>query len=139
MLDYLFFNETLCQRFEESLKAHQQPYQRQQDDETITIQLDEDLLDDDICDELDEFYDELFDEQAKITEEEESEDVNLVAVQYTDANGEVGVVTLQPDLVNRLNKVLSLEELQSLVQTVADAVESNDRRSMCQRLADQKN
>ncbi len=137
MLDYLFFSESLCQRFEDSLKSHQQPYQRQQDDETITIQLDEDLLDEDLCDELDDFYDQLFDEQAEITAAEESEDVNLVAVQYTDANGDVGVVTLEPDLVNRLNQVLSLEELQSLVQTVAEAVESNDRRSMCQRLADQ--
>jgi len=137
MLDYLFFSESLCQRFEDSLKSHQQPYQRQQDDETITIQLDENLLDEDLCDELDDFYDQLFDEQAEITAAEESEDVNLVAVQYTDANGDVGVVTLEPDLVNRLNQVLSLEELQSLVQTVAEAVESNDRRSMCQRLADQ--
>ncbi|MDQ7015527.1 MAG: hypothetical protein Q9N68_04030 [Gammaproteobacteria bacterium] len=135
MLDYLFFNEALCQRFEESLKIHQQPYQRQQDEETITIQLDEDL-DETLCDQLDELYDQLFDEQAKITANEETEDVNLVAVQYTDANGEVGVVTLQPDLVTRLHQAISLEELQSLVQTVADAVESNDRRSMCQRLAD---
>ncbi|MDQ7074025.1 MAG: hypothetical protein Q9O24_02470 [Gammaproteobacteria bacterium] len=135
MLDYLFFNEALCQRFEATLKTHQQPYQRQQDEETITIQLDEDL-DEALCDQLDELYDQLFDEQAKITANEETEDVNLVAVQYTDANGAVGVVTLQPDLVTRLHQVISLEELQSLVQTVADAVESNDRRSMCQRLAD---
>ena len=61
------------------------------------------------------------------------ETIHIVGIQYTAADGTLCQVRLSPELVNRITRCLSNEELQQLVQTIADDVARPDQRPLCEQ------
>lgn len=132
MFDFVFFNASLEKRFISRLgrMGVKNPLRLCEDD-VWTVRLLEDV-DDPSMEQLESFYDELLSEQERITDAEDPDALQRVGVQFTRVNGEIGMVRLDPDLVNRIGQCLSLSELQVLVQQVADAVTDPEYRRLCQ-------
>lgn len=142
MLEYVFFNRPACDAFVARLDQGQVAFDGPQqsaspgdaDSELWSVLVPEDLADE-LSDELDEFYDALMAGQAQEVIEQDTDSINLVGVQYTRDDGQLGVVRLQPDRVNQLTQCLSLEELQVLVQEIADEVQAEHTGSLCRVLS----
>jgi len=86
-------------------------------------------------DRVDEQYDLLLEESARIADEEDDspDAVHLVGVQFQRSDGRVGLVRITPELANRLHRCLDMVELQAFVQSVVDAVENPDSGPLCRR------
>lgn len=133
--EYVFFNETLCGRFLASLAEQGQDCEQKREGGNISVFVDEDI-DDDRMDRLEALYDELMDEQRRIqidSELQEEDAIHRVGVQYTDADGEVAQVHLDPEVVARIMREIGLDELQALVQSVASQVLAGGSSPMCKK------
>jgi len=137
MFEYVFFNEVLRGRFVAMLDEQPLPWDGRDTDEGYSVFVSEDI-DDDTMERLEAVYDELMDEQRTIVAADElnhDDGIHRVGVQFSDSDGIVGQVHLDPELVNRLLRVISIEELQELVQTVAAQVTSGGAGALCQKVA----
>jgi len=135
MYEYVFFNDVLCGRFMAALMELGQPYEQRGGSEGHSVLVDEDI-DDDMMERLEELYDALMDEQRLLLADEERDDADVidrVGVQYSDPDGRVGQVHLDPDLVNRVLREMAIDELQALVQTVATQVLAGGAVALCKR------
>jgi len=134
MLEYVLFSEQLRDRFTEWLDKNGVVYRTAGDDGELLVFVDEDL-DEDVQDRIDEQYDLLLEESARIADvEDDSPDaVHVVGIQFQRSDGSVGLVRITPELANRLHRCLDMVELQTFVQTVAEAVESPDSGPLCRR------
>lgn len=130
MLEYVFFDVDLKNRFMNLLEEQRIEGTVSEDEDVWTVEVSDDL-DDERSDMLEELYDALFDEQRDIISSEAPDSINLVGVQYTHTDGDVRMVALEPALVGRLQQSLSLEELQVFVQSVADQVMSGESAKLC--------
>jgi hypothetical protein len=132
MLEYVVFAEQLRDRFTEWLDDNGIAYRTDGHGDELLVLIDEDL-DEDVQDRIDELYDILLEESARIADaEDDSPDaVHLVGIQFQCSDGRVGLVRITPELANRLHRCLDMVELQAFVQTVVDAVENPDNRPLC--------
>ena len=132
MLEYVVFAEQLRDRFTEWLDDNGIAYRTDGHGDELLVLIDEDL-DEDVQDRIDELYDILLEESARIADaEDDSPDaVHLVGIQFQCSDGRVGLVRITPELANRLHRCLDMIELQAFVQTVVDAVENPDIRPLC--------
>ena len=129
MLEYVLFAEQLRDRFTDWLDDNGIVYRTGGDSDELLVLIEENL-DEDVQDRIDEQYDLLLEESARIADEE---DVHLVGIQFQCSDGTVGMVRITPELANRLHRCLNLAELQGFVQTVVDAVENPDSGPLCRR------
>jgi hypothetical protein len=134
MLEYVLFAEPLRDRFTEWLDENRIVYRTGGDGDELLVLVDEDL-DGDVQDRIDEQYDRLLEESARIADEEDDspDAVHLVGIQFQHSDGRVGLVRITPDLANRLHRCMDLVELQAFVQTVVDAAENPDGTPLCRR------
>jgi len=134
MLEYVLFAKQLRDRFTSWLYDNSIDYQTAGDEEELLVLVDEDI-DADTQERIDEQYDLLLDESARIADaEDDSPDaVHLVGIQFQRSDGMVGMVRITPELANRLHRCLDMVELQAFVQTVVDAVEDPDNSPLCKR------
>ncbi|HID30059.1 MAG TPA: hypothetical protein EYP19_08650 [Desulfobacterales bacterium] len=133
MFEYVFFNEALKGRFVAMLDEEAVAWTSRNSDESFSVFVSEDI-DDDIEERLEAVYDGLMDEQRSIVvgdEMDAGDGIHRVGVQFSNAEGVVGQVHLDPELVNRLLRDISIEELQELVQTVAIQVMSGGTGALC--------
>ena len=133
--EYVFFNEALCSRFLATLTELEQESEQKRDGDNISVFVDEDI-DDDMMDRLEALYDDLMDEQRSIqiaSDMDADDGIHRVGVQYTDADGQVAQVHLDPDLVARLMREIAIDELQSLVQTVASQALAGGSSRLCKK------
>lgn len=136
MLDYIFFEPVLSSKFKNTLKKMNIEYQESLDDDFGTIQGQiigvSDDLDEEILDKLQNIYDELQDEQEKILEKtDDSLLVNASGMEVDLDNGDKCTLRLPPEQVNKILGVLSFEELQAFVQTIANSVLNPDNKPFC--------
>lgn len=120
MYEFAFFDEDLRARFVERLETLGVEALDADPAMPLSVGVSEDVADR-MLDRIEACYDELLDAQAELTEAQEPDAVSRIGVQFRHADGEVGVVRLDPGIARRLLKELSYEELQSLVQQVVDA------------------
>ena len=135
MFEYVFFNEALKGRFVVMLDEEAVAWTSKTSDEGFSIFVSEDI-DDHIEERLEAVYDELMDEQRRIVvgdEMDNDEGIHRVGVQFSDGDGVVGQIHLDPELVNRLLREISIEELQELVQVVAAQVMDGGAGALCRR------
>ena len=134
MLEYILFSEALRDRFTIWLAGNGIRYQTAGEGDELLVLVDEDL-DEEIQDRIDEYYDLLLDESARIADAEDDtpDAVHVVGIQFRRSDGRVGLVRITPELANRLHRCLDMSELQAFVQTVADAVEHPDDGPLCRR------
>lgn len=100
--------------------------------EELLVLIDENI-DEALEAQVESLYDEIMNDQAAYINRQDSPDdsTHVVGVQYAAPSGEIYHVRLSSGLVNRITQCLSVEELQQLVQTVADGVFKRDSRPLC--------
>jgi hypothetical protein len=100
----------------------------------LLVRVDENL-DEDVQDRIDEQYDLLLEESARLADDEDdsADSVHLVGIQFQRSDATVGLVRITPELANRLHRCLDMVELQAFVQTVVEAVENPDSGPLCRR------
>jgi len=132
MLEYVLFAEQLRDRFTEWLDDNGIAYQTDGDADELLVLIDENL-DEEVQDRIDEQYDLLLEESARLADSEDDspDSVHLVGIQFQRSDATVGLVRITPELANRLHRCLDMIELQAFVQTVVDAVENPDNRPLC--------
>jgi hypothetical protein len=132
MLEYVLFAEQLRDRFTEWLDDNGIDYRTGGDGDELLVLIGEDL-DEAMQDRVDEQYDLLLEESARIADEEDDspDAVHLVGIQFQRSDGRIGLVRITPELANRLHRCLDMIELQAFVQTVVDAVENPDSGPLC--------
>jgi len=132
MLEYVLFAELLRDRFTSWLDDNGIDYRTAGDGEELLVLVAEDI-DEDVQDRIDEQYDLLLEESARIADEQDDspDAVHLVGIQFQRSDGVTGHVRITPELANRLHRCLDMVELQAFVQTVVDAVENPDNRPLC--------
>jgi hypothetical protein len=134
MLEYVLFAEQLRDRFTKWLDDNGVTYRTGGDGDELHVLVDEDL-DEETQDRVDEQYDLLLEESARIAdaEDDSADAVHLVGIQFQRSDGSVGHVRITPELANRLHRCLDMVELQAFVQTVVDAVENPHDGPLCRR------
>lgn len=130
MMEYIFFDETLCARFIEFARRLDVPCQKKQDDMGITVAVPEDL-DDSVADNLETHYDLLLEEQAELTDETEPEQRHAAAICINLADGRPCTIRIEPAIMWRLMGCLSIEEIHELATTIARNVENPNDKPIC--------
>jgi len=132
MLEYVLFAEQLRDRFTQWLDDNGIAYRTGGDADELLVLIDEDI-DEDLLDRVDEQYDLLLDESARIADEEDdsADAMHRVGIQFQRGDGSTGLVRITPGLANRLHRCIDMVELQAFVQTVVDAVENPDCGPLC--------
>lgn len=127
MLEYVFFDETIRDKFVSQLqqKGVDVGY-----DELI-VEVPEDL-DDALADEVDNIYEILLQETADMMEgTEDALEKNVMGVQVALEDGTPCTIRLDPDLVARVLNCISMEELRDMAQVIAEGVQNPDNRPLC--------
>jgi hypothetical protein len=136
MLEYVFFNAEPCERFCAFLREMGiEPTLAEGDPERL-VQVDENLVDDDLADTLDAFYEEMFELDQAIYHQEAvpgGRDSVRSGLVVNLKDGTAVYADVPPALLSKVVAALSLEELSDLVNAIVDAVEHPDPRSLCQR------
>lgn len=136
VLEYLFFTREIADQFAEQLAARSVDYQEviEAVQEAIVFKIPE-SVGQQVWDELDDLYDELsVADQALLESEVEDESAQAAAGIYLQlANGKQTIAQVNPDLVNRILSVLSLEEFNQFLDTLVKSVEQPDDSAICQR------
>jgi hypothetical protein len=133
-MEYTFFSETLCERFMQFVQGMGLSCQVRDDvmEGRVLKVLGE--LDDGQMDALEEEYEGLMDEQMLLAEEESDLVAHrAVGIGVRHASGETGVVRLPVEIARKLMAHFSAEEIQEMVQVIADALEQPDAGPLCRK------
>lgn len=130
MLEYIFFDAELREKFSAFMRDHGQEATLSEEGGLIAAIAED--LDDELQKKIDDYYDVLLQENAdKLEETEDALVINAAGVQVQLADGSSCTIRLAPDLLGRLLKCLSAEEIRDLAQTIAEGVERHDNRPLC--------
>lgn len=137
-MDYSFFDDALQARFTTQLDQLGVAWSVAADPMGGNCVTTSDDLDDDVSDQVEEIYDALLDEQAQLAEANAEWVKRRVAgVQVTLPNGEPRTIALDSHTSNRLLENFSAEEVQQLVQAIADALSRDYYGPLCKIPLDQ--
>jgi hypothetical protein len=130
MLEYVFFDESIRQKFADELG--QKGVEVKFNDEAGFIAEVPEDLDDALDDQVDHLYEKLLQETAELMEQtEDALEKNVMGVQVALQDGSPCTIRLDPDLVARALNCISMEELRDMAQTIAEGVENPDNRPLC--------
>lgn len=136
MIEYIFFDAALRDRFVRYAQQHNVPCNAIDDSMGMVVEVSEDIPEE-MSDKLEEFYEALEDEQASLSREEG--DLNrLAGFGFKLPNGEARMVPLSTDMANRLMLHFKLEEIQELLNSVARYALEPANPHLCKILAEQK-
>ncbi|UJS22909.1 hypothetical protein [Thiothrix winogradskyi] len=135
-LEYLFFTQSIADRFIEALHEHELHFEREIEpvQGAIVLKIAEGV-DDDLWDMLDDLYDELSEaDQALVEAGLEDDDSKSTAGIYLQlAGGHQTIAQVNPDVMSRMLTVISTEELNTFVDTIVRSVETPDDSPICKR------
>jgi len=127
MLEYVFFDEGIRDKFIEQLRG-----------EGIEVSFDElivevpEELDRELADKVDYYYEKLLQETAALLEEgEDALEKNVMGVHVALEDGSACTIRLDPELVARVLNCITMEELRDMAQAIADGVQNPDNRPLC--------
>jgi hypothetical protein len=130
MLEYVFFESSIREKFVSFLVDREVPHQLK-DDDGLLVDVSEDI-DDATGDAIDEYFEILLQETAELMEQgEDALEKNVAGVLVALADGAVCTVRLDPDLVGRVLGCISMAEFRDMVQEVARWVELKDNSPLC--------
>ncbi|MDH5485336.1 MAG: hypothetical protein OEY43_08905 [Gammaproteobacteria bacterium] len=138
MLDYILFHEKPFKLFVAWLEAKGLAPETKIDDGNYEISLPEDT-EDELLDEIDEYYDELMDMNQQLVDDEERENndgYHMAGVLVTLKDGSASYADVDPRLLGRVMSVISPEEFGEIVNAIANAVENPQSKTYCQRSRD---
>ena len=135
MLEYLFFNQIIADKFIAFLNKKNLEWQQHNDPMlgSIVIKTPEDI-DDALWDELDNYHDELGPEDQKILEEglvDSDTETNAAGIYIQLSNGNQTVAQINPDVMNRMLDVIGMDEFNQFVETIVSSVENPDDSPIC--------
>ena len=130
MLEYIFFEESLRDRFVDFLRTRNVTIETADNDNYLVCVPDD--LDDSLSDEIDYLYESLLQENADLVESVEGGiEKSAAGVRVQLSDGTPCMVRLAPGVLGRLLGCISLEELRDMVQTIALQVEDPDDLPVC--------
>ncbi len=131
MLEFIFFHEPLQNRFCALLDRLGIEHTERTDEMGTLVLVSEDI-DENIAEQLDGAYDELFAETEHLVRSApDNHEHNSAGIRVGLARGGACMVPIDPDLMNRVLTVLSVDELERLVQQVALAVMEPRDEPLC--------
>ena len=130
MMEYIFFNAELAQRFAEFARLIGTGCEERNDNMGLVVAVPEDL-DDALSERLETYYAHLLDEQAELVEESEADLKHAAAISITLSDGRPCAIRIEPAMMNRLMGCLSIDEIHQLATTIARSVENPDNRPLC--------
>jgi hypothetical protein len=133
MMEYIFFDANLRDRFVEHAKELGVACDLRDDNMGLVVAVPEDLADD-LADKLEARYDELEKEQSRLMSQSEGGLKKLAGFKLVLPDGQTCTVPLQPDMANRLLSCFSFEEIQVLFDTVARNVLDPKDSHLCEIL-----
>lgn len=138
MLEFIFFHHNICKLFTDFIAEQSIEYRVSDDGDIITVSVSEDV-DDTVIEQLEEEYDRLLDlsrEQTDKDEGESRENYQKASLLISLKNGDNSYAHVDMDLINRVLRTISTDELNQLIEAIVDAVENPDDRSYCHILKD---
>ncbi len=133
MLEYVFFDSIPCDKFVNYLKLNSIPYKPVSGDEILMVEIPEDL-DESVVKDVEAYYDDMMELGSQILSSQTDDgQINTAGLTVTLSDGRVSYAVLEPDLVNKMLDVLTLDELNTVVTAVADAVENPNDMPICKR------
>ncbi|GAB6035039.1 hypothetical protein [Galenea microaerophila] len=139
-MEYLFFDRTLAEKFMAQCRPHAeslfiQTEETPADGEAYSVVL-EVIKGEEAVETVEQYYDELFfGEQAALIEGNGSEGAlaDACGVQIKLSSGEYTTVEVDPEIMNKLLSVLTVDELQQFLAQVAEDIEFPKSGPICQR------
>ena len=136
MIEYIFFDAALRDKFVEYATNNDIPCTETDDTMGMVVAVPEDIPDE-ISDKLESCYESLEDEQEGLSREQG--DLNrLVGFGFKLPDGESRLLPLPPEMANRLLAHFSPEEIHALFNAVAECTLNPNDERLCHILAAQK-
>ncbi len=136
MLDYIFFDAKLSNKFKDHLTKVGIEFKYEQDSAFGSVQGEivsiADKISESLLDELQNLYDELQSELEKLLEQsDESLVMSAAGMEVKLKDGRLCTLRVAPDIVARILTVLEFDELQAFVDNIAKSVEEPDSGHFC--------
>ena len=137
VLEYLFFTREVAGRFTERLQQRGLVWQEDVEpvQNALVIKISE-HIDPLLWDELDDLFDELSSEDQQLLEAgmEDESSASTAGIYLQLAGGRQTIAKVEPDVVNRILSVLSVQELNQFLEVIVSSVENPDDSAICQRI-----
>ncbi|MFA6120997.1 MAG: hypothetical protein WCT35_08895 [Sideroxydans sp.] len=136
MIEYIFFDATLRDRFVTFAEQRGVPFIATDDPMGMVVEVSEDISDE-LSDEVEAFYDTLELEQEALSKADG--DLNrLAGFRFNLPNGQSRMLPVEPEIANRLMAHFTLEEIQHLLDDVAHCTIFPNDEHLCKILAARK-
>jgi hypothetical protein len=135
MLEYVFFNKHPCNTFVSLVNSKGIDVDVNDDDGSFIVLLPEDI-EDELLESIEQAYDELIDLDRDIEEQkldDSTGNTHTAGITVRLQDGSTVYANISPLLLSKLLQCLDFQELDTLVDAIAQAVENRDTRSLCQR------
>ncbi|WP_020559258.1 hypothetical protein [Thiofilum flexile] len=134
VIEYLFFTPAAAEEFRRCLQHYALTWQEEQEAvQGATVFKVSEAIDPAIWDALDQVFDALSLEDQYATEHEVEDETasSAVGLYLQLANGQQTIAKVDPDMVNRILSVLSVEELNQFLEVIVASVEQPDDSAIC--------
>ena len=134
-MDYIFFDQALCERFLHFVSERGVPGEAREDEVAgYVVRLPEDI-DEALSDAIEDEYDALMVEQMVLAESDESWGTRQVmGVEVDRADGSRSMVRIEGSLGRRLSEHFSPEEVHELVSAIAHSLDNPVEGPLCKSL-----
>jgi hypothetical protein len=133
MIEYIFFDATLRDKFLAFAEHRDVPCTASDDSMGLLVAIPEDIPEE-LADEIEEYYEALEDEQEDLSKA--NGDLNrLAGFNFTLPDGQQRMLPLPSDMANRLMANFSLEEIQGLLNATAERTLNPNSEHLCKILA----
>ena len=133
MLEFIFFNPEPQRRFLDLAQEHGVSCTVNNSDDCYLVCLSEDT-DDALLEELEQQYDTLMSLDQSLVEQTGPQDEQHTAgITVELKDGRCVYANIEPELLVRVLRCISTEELNHIVNAITEAVENPDESSLCQR------
>jgi len=133
MIEYIFFDATLRDRFVTYAEQRGVPCIATDDPMGMVVEISEDITDE-ASDAIEAFYDTLEKEQEAISKEDGSLN-RLAGFRFNLPDGQSRMLPVEPEIANRLMANFTLEEIQHLLDDVAHCTLFPNDEHLCKILA----
>lgn len=130
MMEYIFFDENLRDRFVAYAKGLSVACKLQDDNMGMVVRVADDL-NDELMAVLEAHYEELENEQSQLMAQIDGGLRSLAGFSLVLPDGAITTVPLQPDVANRLLANFSIDEIQALFSTIARCALEPKEKHLC--------
>jgi hypothetical protein len=133
MLEYLFFSDSVTQRFRDFLAkqdvAYEDRVEKVENARIIALNKPED---EDLWDLIEDYYDQLAIEDQELAEAQEAQDtIHRAGIFLQLSGGRQTNAMVDPDILNRILSAVTMDELHLFLEAVVRSVENPDDSPIC--------